>query len=114
LEAEAVTRSDFELVERLCNIADTITPTRTVQISDETLRRLREQVHSERFNLRNEDNLVGYEASCLIDCIAELAYARSDRDRGREERAIMYLNSFRSFMRGDLDKAMRAAGVTRR
>lgn len=100
-------KTALELAERLCRMADAMSENRTVQISDETLRGLRDEVGKGRMQLSETDFNIDYEATCLVECLAELAYARSDRDRRREERALMYLNSFRTFLRIDVNDALR-------
>ena len=100
-------KTAIQLVTTLCNIADSMVESRTVQIGDEALRTLRDEVRCSRMQLSESDFDVGYEASCLIDCISELAYARTDQDRHREERALMYLNTLRTFLRIDVNDAAR-------
>jgi hypothetical protein len=97
----------LELVTRLVDVADAMVEPRPPDISDSYLRSLKEQVHEARMRIAETDFAVDYEASCLIDCIAALAYARSARDKHGEERALMYLNSFRTFLRMDVNRAMR-------
>lgn len=100
-------KSALDLVTRLCDIADALSENRTTQISDEAIRTLRDEVNKARTQLSETDFDVDYEASCLIECIAELSYARSDADRPREDRAVMYINTFRRFLRIDRDIAAR-------
>jgi len=102
-------RTAIDLVSTLCDIADSLVENRhCTQISDATLRTLRDEVRCSRMQLSETDFAVDYEASCLIDCIAELAYARTDGDRHREERALMYINTLRTFLRIDVDDAVKA------
>jgi hypothetical protein len=100
-------RADLDLVERLLKIAEAIVANRTTQISDSAIRILRDQVREQRMNLREEPNIVGYEATFLVECIAEIAFARSDRREDSEQRAKMHINTVRAFMQGDLVKASR-------
>lgn len=93
-----------ELIGRLVGIADKMAQDRTVQISDQALRELRTQVQTARRQLSETDFVVDYEATCLIECVAELAYARTEKDARREERAIMYINTLRIFLRSDLER----------
>lgn len=101
-------RADLDLIERLLKIAEQIATNRVLQISDAALRELKEEVRSLRLNMRIEPNLVDYEAAFLIESIAAVAYARTDRDADRESRAIMYINCLRPFMQADLAAANRA------
>jgi hypothetical protein len=101
----------LDLLRRLYKIADAMVESRTVQISDASIRELREEIDSERGRLTDDKNLIGYECTCLIECIAELAYARTDQDKPREDRATMYINCFRVFLRGNHDIAARAAAA---
>lgn len=102
-------KSALDLVTRLCDIADAMVENPTLQIADEAIHSLRDQVRHSRSQLGESDFDVGYEASCLIDCIAELAYARTDGDKPRQDRATMYIHSFRKFLRIDRDIAARKA-----
>jgi len=102
-------KTALELASRLCDIADAMTQNRTTQISDHTLRTLRDEVNHGRSHCGESEFVIDYQASCMIDCIAELAYARTDGDQRREERALMYSNSFRTFLRMDVDRATRQA-----
>jgi hypothetical protein len=102
-------KTAIELATRLCNIADAMTENRTTQIGDHAIRTLRDEVRCSRMQLSQDDFAIDYEASCLIDCIAELAYARTDGDKRREERALMYVNCFRAFLRMDVNRAERHA-----
>jgi hypothetical protein len=101
-------RPDLELLGRLYRIADAMVESRTTQISDQSIRILREEIAAQRRRISEEENLIGYEAVCLIECIAELAYARSDQHKPREDRAVMYINTLRVFLRGNHDIARRA------
>jgi hypothetical protein len=105
-------KGPLDLLTRLCNIADAMVETRAVQMSDAAIRQIRDDVQYARLQPCEEKSPIDYEASCLIECIAELAYARSDRDAAREDRAKMYINTLRGFMRADLDRATRAAAAT--
>jgi len=105
-------RTAIELVTALCNIADGMVENRTSQISNESLRTLREEVRIGRSQLSETDFSIDYEAAMLTDCIAEMAYARTDGDRRREERALMYINTLRTFLRIDVnDAAKKAVGA---
>lgn len=102
----------IELVNRLVNVADTLVDDRRVQIGDLALRALKEEIKAAGMQLSESEYMVDYEARCLIDCIAELSYARTDGDKRREERALMYINSFRTFLRMDLNRAQRKAATS--
>jgi hypothetical protein len=105
----------LELVALLVDVADKLAEDRTMQVSNEALRSWREDVAKSRMQLsEGSDFAVDYEASCLVDCITALAYARTDGDRGREQRALMYLNTFRTFLRKDvMDAARKQAACVR-
>ncbi|WP_398473091.1 hypothetical protein [Tardiphaga sp.] len=104
----------FELLRFLCNLADQVVATRMVNLSRETIASLRERVAAARTVLLDDDapRLIDYEAACAVECMAELAYARADQSKPREDRAVMYLNTLRNFMRGDLNIAERKSGRT--
>jgi hypothetical protein len=98
----------IELATLLVNVADGMVRDRNLQLGNEAIRTLKEEVRHGRSQFsEGADFAVDYQAGCLIDCLAELAYARSDGDRAREDRAIMYINSFRTFLRIDRDIAER-------
>jgi hypothetical protein len=99
----------LELLKRLCVIADKMVESRLMQMSDDTIRILRAEVETQRGRLLDGPNLIGYECTCVIECLAELAYSRTERHKSREDRAIMYINCFRVFLRGNHDIAARAA-----
>ncbi|KQW22122.1 hypothetical protein ASC80_01625 [Afipia sp. Root123D2] len=98
----------LDLAKRLVLIGEGLAENRRTQISDASIRVLREQVADMRMDIRNEQTLIGYEATCLVECIAELAFARTDQDANRESRAICYVNSLTGFMRGDVMRAEKA------
>lgn len=95
----------IDLLRRLLSIGDVLVNDRRVQISDSAIRQLRADVSECRLH----GEIVGYEATCLIECIAEIAFARSDKDSRRESRAICYVNSFSTFIRGDVASLEKAA-----
>lgn len=99
----------FALTEKLIAAADTIAEDRTVQISDAALRQWREEVQIERLRVAPQDILIGYEATCLVECLAALAFARTEKDKDSEGRALCYINSLRVFMHNDLVRAQRRA-----
>ncbi|KIZ39055.1 MULTISPECIES: hypothetical protein [Rhodopseudomonas] len=93
------------LLRRLLTIADKMVDDRTIDISDATLRQLKGEIKLQRLRVDVTHGLIDYEATCLIETIAELAYARSERSERREQRAIMYINSLTCFMWSDLRAA---------
>lgn len=99
------------LLGRLVRCADLIAPDRAIVLSREVIAELRRDVAAWRARLLDPDapRLIDYEATCLVEIMAELTYARADQDRGRESRAEMYLDRFRVMLRGDYDIAERAA-----
>jgi hypothetical protein len=97
----------FPLTAKLINAADAAIDNRSVQISDAALRAWRREVHEEQMRVNQHDKLIGYEAVCLVACLSELAFARSEGDLNRELRAAGYLNPLRAFMRIDLERAER-------
>lgn len=101
----------FALTEKLLRVADTIAADRTVQVSDAALRQWREEVRFERSRVVPQDMLIDYEATCLVECLAALAYARTEKDRDREGRALCYINSLRVFMRNDLARARKGGAA---
>lgn len=105
-------RNALELATRLANIADAMIADRRTQISDASLRTLRDEVEKSRMHLSETEFQIDYQATCLIECISELAYARSDGDAPREERAKLYIEKFRTFLRIDCDIAERKAKVS--
>lgn len=97
----------MELVTRLVGIADTMVDGRDTQISDIAIRTLRDEVLRGSRQLSESEFTVDYQSICLIECIAELAYARSENDTARQERATMYINTLRTFLRIDCERASR-------
>jgi hypothetical protein len=102
-------RSAIEIVTALCCAADAMAENRSTNISDAALRTFKEEIARASMQLSESEYPIDYEARCLVDCVAELAYARTDADQRREERALMYVNSFRTFLRIDLNRAQRLA-----
>jgi hypothetical protein len=98
----------LDLATRLVAISEALVTNRTTQIGDAAIRILTEEVRAERMRISEDKSLIGYEATCLIECIAELAYARDEKDVPREQRAVMYINCFRQFVRIDRDIAERS------
>lgn len=96
----------IELLERLIKIAEAIAWQRA-QISDQALRELRAEVDAVRHALTDGPALIGYEASFLLDCIAEIDDARRHEDARRRDRAEMYINTVHPFLLGDLARAKR-------
>lgn len=99
----------LDLVTRLVKIAEALSQDRTVQISDASLRSLRDEVQKARMQICESNFEVDYQSTCLIECISELAYARTDQDRSREDRALLYIDMLRKFLRIDRDIAERKA-----
>jgi hypothetical protein len=99
--------ANLELVTRLVKIADALTQNRSTQISDQSLRQLRDEVQKARMQICESEFQVDYQSTCLVECLSELAYARSDRDQSREQRALMYLDTLRQYLRIDRDLAER-------
>ena len=95
-------KSQIELLERLLKIADGLVENRKSNISGDSIRFLQEEVERERVRLLEGEGIVGYECMCLVECIAALAYARTDGDVNAESRAVTYINSFTVFLRTDL------------
>jgi hypothetical protein len=103
------TRSALELAARLVTIADAMVDNSGVHVPDDTLRALRKEVAQSRTQLSETAFQIDYQASCLIECISEIATARIIGDRSREDRARMYIEKFRTFLRIDCDIAARKA-----
>lgn len=99
--------TQLEFMARLVSIAESLAHDRRSQITDDVIRKLSSDIASARRSIVETEDLIGYEATCLIECIAELAYARSDRDANRESRAIMYINTLLNFIRSDMQRAER-------
>ncbi len=104
-------KGDRDLITRLANIADALSADRRTQISDAAIRQLREEVETARLSLRETEFPIDYQHVCLIECIAELAYARTDKSDAREQRALMYINSLRTLIRMDLNRTERRLGL---
>jgi hypothetical protein len=114
LEAEVSAANEQRLLlGRLVRCADLIAPERSVVLSREVISELRREVSEWRDRLLDPDEprLIDYEATCLVEIMAELTYARADQDRARESRAEMYLDKFRVMLRGDYDIAEREAAL---
>lgn len=98
-----------ELLRRLIAIGDSLVQDRRLQISDAAIRELRDQVALTRMRPCEDRPVIGYEAANLVECLAAIAFARSDKDTNAESRAIAYSNSLLGFMRGDLTRLERAS-----
>lgn len=103
----------FELMALLCHVADQVSQSRMVTLGRDTMSSLRDRVSLARNCPLDPDavRLIDYEAANLVEAMAELSYARADKDQRREERAVMYINTLRTFMRQDLQAAKRAAEI---
>lgn len=102
--------ADIDLLRRLITIATALSESRATQIGDASIRTLQSEVSTARSRVIDpDDEVIGYEATCLVECIAALAYARTDREPNRESRAICYVNALLGFMRMDLNRAERRA-----
>lgn len=104
----------FELMRLVCNMIDQVTRDRAVNLGRDAIASLRQRVTDARTVLLDDDvrRLIDYEAACAVEIMAELAYARADKNKSREDRALWYLDRFRVSMRGDLNIAERATGRT--
>jgi hypothetical protein len=91
-----------ELLQRLLKIGESMVHDRRLQIGDAAIRTLRDQVTYARLRPCEDKALIDYQAANLVECIAAIAYARSERDIDSEDRAICYTNSLLGFMHGDL------------
>lgn len=102
-------QDQLDLLRLLCSVADELSQSRATTASREFISYTRERVGAARGQLLGEDDarLIGYEAAMAVECIAELTYARADRDQRREGRVLAYLNTLRTFMRNDLVAAER-------
>lgn len=97
------------LLQRLCAVCANMMDSRTTTISRDAIDVLRDQVKFERVAILDDDDapLIDYEATCLVELLAELSYARTDHDKGREDRALMYLDRFHIMMQASRDIALR-------
>lgn len=102
-------RTALEIVTALCDAADLVAENRNVNVADAALRLLQREILEGRMRLSETHNLIDYQASSLIDCLAALCYARTDGNQHAEERALVYVNSLRTFLRMDLNRAARMA-----
>lgn len=92
----------LDLLTRLHTIATKLVADRVLQISDNTLRSLRAEVDAARHHINPDWEIIGFEATCLAECITALAHARTDRDALKEDRAKMYINVLRNFVEMDI------------
>ena len=92
----------INLLRRMVKRADEIVATRTVSMGDAAISAMREEIEHVRGLLSDEPNLIGYEVSCLFECIVALVDARSEHNRDQQARAITHINSFVIFLRTDL------------
>jgi hypothetical protein len=101
--------AQVSLLTLLCSMADEMAQSRATRMSREAIAVMRDRVRAERQALLDDDEpaLIDYEATMLVECLAEVTYARADRDARRESRVVAYLNSLRTFMRQDLQQAER-------
>lgn len=109
----SATTEQRKLLGWLVRCADMIGPERSISLSREVISELRNEVATWRDRPLDPDEprLIDYEATCLVEIMAELTYARADQDRARESRAEMYLDKFRVMLRGDYDIAEREAAL---
>lgn len=101
----------FDLMRRLCAIADNVSQNRMTTLSRLAIDVLRAEVANCRMQPLDdsETRLIDYEAVCLVEAMTALTYARADKNLNAEERAVMYINTLRVFMRNDLNMAQRKA-----
>lgn len=85
------------LVQILCTTTKQLIESRTVTMSSEAIAVYRQRVADERAALLDDDDpaLIDWEATCLVEMLAELSYARADRDQNRERRVLSFLDAFR-------------------
>lgn len=99
---------ECELAARLIGIAEAMVANRTAGLSAEAIRSLPEEVKQLRWHPRDDGGrrLIDAEAACLVELVTALAYARDAGDAIRESRMVMFLNTFITFLRQDLARAV--------
>ncbi len=98
----------IDLLRRLVDMACALTESSKTKLSDEAIRILKEEIARERMRPIDGDRVIDVEATCLIECMAELTYLRAGCDKNRESRMVMFINSLAIFMRVDLANAERS------
>ncbi|MGX9389784.1 hypothetical protein ACWX0K_10840 [Nitrobacteraceae bacterium UC4446_H13] len=99
----------LELVGLLCNVTNDLMETRATVMGREAIAHYRHRIAEERAALLDDDGpaLIDWEATCLVEMLAELSYARADRDKVREDRVTSYLDRFHIRMKDIRDLATR-------
>lgn len=97
------------LAQILCTTTNQLIESRAVTMSSEAIAVYRQRVADERAALLDDDEpaLIDWEATCLIEMLAELSYARADQDKVREDRVLGFLDAFRIRMQDIRDIATR-------
>lgn len=97
------------LVGLLCNVTNALIESRATTMGREAIAHFRERVRDERAALLDDDEpaLIDWEATCLVEMLAELSYARADQDKDRERRVLGFLDAFRIRMQDIRDIATR-------
>lgn len=101
--------AQISLLQRLMAITADLMESRATTMGRDAITFYREQVRIERAALLDDEDpaLIDYEATCLVELLVELSYARLDQDKRREDRALMYLDRFRVMMQASLGVAER-------
>jgi hypothetical protein len=102
----AVSEQERELAERLVRMAEAMVDNRATNLSTDAIRQLPEQIRQLRCRHDHAaaTSLVDAEAACVVELLIALAYARDANNVLRERRMVMFLNSFITFMRQDLQR----------
>lgn len=98
----------IDLLRRLIDIAAKLTENRAVTLNSAVIRELRDQVHHHVMRPCEDVRLIGCEAVCLVECMADLAYARDEKNSDREGRMLTLVNAHRGYLFTDLLRAERA------
>lgn len=103
------TPAPIALLRRLVDLGEQLTANRATTMSSAAIRELRDQVQLQVMKPCDDVRLIGGEAVCLVELLAELTYARADKNATRESRMIALINAHRGFLLTDLLRAEKEA-----
>lgn len=96
------------LLRRLVDMGEALSVSRMTTLSDAAIRELRDQVMHHVMRPCEDMRLIGTEALCLVECMAELTYARAEKNIARENRMLTLVNALKGFLYVDLLRAEKA------
>lgn len=96
------------LLRTLIGIAEDVTLNRAVTLGTASISELREEIAAARMKPIDFPRVIDIEAMCLLEYLAELSYARSDKNAEREKRMGLFATSLMTFLQIDLANAEKA------